>query len=190
MALVLFKIGPFLYQAVSFVIEVLSTAIIFILAYTLAKILQDNTLKVESFVIFIFVFAVLINASIWIEEIFVKHLKLIRTSIIIDILIVIACLSVVISSQFTQVQSLVSASVINQLDSLRSLEDTFDIYKTILNVFEKCMNCCRVPSLVSKKNHAGEAIKQIIICHIANDKRHCERKFLKINTICARNVLV
>lgn len=146
----LLKVGLFLYQVASFVIEVISTAVILFLTYTLAKVLaQDETIKVESFVIFTLALALLINTAIWIEELFVKHLKLIRTSIVIDISVVITCLCVVIGCKFSLTQTVMSDLIINQLDNLRLLQNTFGFYKSILSAFEKFFGCCRIPSLVS-----------------------------------------
>lgn len=144
--MILTNCGQFIYQTISIIIELFATVIIFISTYSIAKILQNDGEEIKFLLIFILVLSLLINAGIFIDEIFVKHHKLIRTSIAVDLFVIVSCSFVVITSQ---IEDLTSNLLINQLEQLRSIPNTFKMYKFILNAFEKSISCCRVPSLVS-----------------------------------------
>lgn len=129
----------FFYQTASFFIEIFSTVIILFSTYSLVKLSEINF-----FLIFLLTIAVTINVSILLGEIFMKHFKLIRTSIFIDTLLVITFLTFFISSKMNEY----SHFIINLFDQLRLIPNTK--YRGLVNGIEQLIGCCRLPNLVSK----------------------------------------
>lgn len=130
MTCLVLKLGQYLQIITSFVIEVIATILIFFSIYSGIK-----SSGINYFIILLLAFSILINSSIYVSS------KFLRITIIVDLLILTACFIVInwkVKSEF----------IIKQVENLRTLENTCGIYKKSLTLFEKLMNCCRVPTLV------------------------------------------
>lgn len=137
-----------IYSVIAFILECLSSVIILFSGYAIVKNFHEGESEISKLSIFLLTFCVLINISLWIEEFFVKRNgKLIRTSITLDFVLIVIIFALLIACKIFIKE--ISAFLIEDIENLRSLQNTFGVYKFVLETFENFLDCCKVPSLVS-----------------------------------------